>query len=455
MREGTQTNCEPPPSAAHPHQAISTQAQNVNQATPTAIPAQTANPLPAPTPSQSATNDDIYMPLAPSTSAHANNSTPADSSATRSNTLSNHKFPNGRPEQQAPVTEQQNVPIPQPPDLPAPDLPLPYRIPPGLVIPPMGGFPVVHGITDRDIRRNVDPQSLALWEGYLDPCLLVYILRDSPDTNSSVKVARVKHAIRAMMDCPSLTVAAPGYISNGWSPNKPIYPLFVAGISEAQRDFLLNQPCWSLPTITFFTFPITATVTTYIMTLEGFSIEASNESNAKVEAIVRNTLRNDPDIERFLTQYRDAFPNDVTVEEAIELVLDNLTVNGLDIKISGEEVTVYRVYAYPPTIDTSTLESWISLLRDKKYISISYGMATARENREHFGCNNCKAADHPSGLCPYTRILNLPVEERKQSVNKYDKPMNWNGQPSNRGSTRGSPRGLRRGNNRGRKGQGT
>jgi len=233
-----------------------------------------------------------------------------------------------------------------------------------------------------------------------------------------------------------------------------IYPLFVAGISEIQRDLLLSQQCWSLSAFTFFTFPISASVTTYVMTLEGFSVDASKDSNTKVEAIIHDTLCKDPDIEKFLTHYRDALP-DTTVPEATTLILDNLTVDGLDIKISGEEVTVYRVYAYPPTTDTNILENWISLLRSKKYNSISYGMATARENREHFGCNICKGADHPSGLCPYISILNLPVEERKKPVNKYDKPMNWIGQQDNRGSTRGSPRGSGRGNNRGRKGRGT
>jgi len=281
-----------------------------------------------------------------------------------------------------------------------------------LPVPP-GGFPLIQGLTNMDMRACVSPNSLALWERYQGAAVLAYIPHDKPEAESSPKVMKVQNLIQSVFNPPGLIVSAPQYIDAVDSTKKPIYPFFIGGISNDQAQLLLDRICWSTPTITFFTAPFTSFVSSFAMTLQNIPLASTHENELAIARVVRDTIRTNAMLYQWLTRHHEALPNYPTTDEVIKHIFDSVRATALNAIVAGEPVTLFNIFATPPSRDSATCEDWANQLRNITYFS-EWGTHTAKEP---YSCDCCKSTDHPVELCPFQAIPGFPVPPQLSTTN--------------------------------------
>jgi hypothetical protein len=113
--------------------------------------------------------------------------------------------------------------------------------------------------------------------------------------------------------------------------------------------------------------------------------------------------------------------------------------------------TVWNVYfESPPNFTLKQYFDWTNLLRTFFYISEDYGYGTAHQD-DQFMCVGCKSFDHPTGLCPFPKILGWfgPTITEDTNATLDNRSMFHHGRgASNNSNTRGG-RGFTRGHERG------
>ncbi|KAF8798300.1 hypothetical protein BYT27DRAFT_7151104, partial [Phlegmacium glaucopus] len=276
---------------------------------------------------------------------------------------------------------------------------------------PIGGFPMIQGLTDMDMRANISPNSLAFWKGYKGAAVLAYVPHSKPETESSPQVIKIQNLIQSVVNAPGLIVSTPQYVDAGHLVKKPIYPFFIGGISNGQMQLLLERICWSTSTITFFTAPITPFVSDFVMTLQSswrhqnVLLTSTRENELAIAEVVKDVIRTNDTLHQFLTNHYDALPGCPIIEEAINYIVGSVRVVGLNATVPGEPVTLFNIFAISPSNDAATYENWILQLRNITYFS-QWGTLTAKEP---FSCNCCKSTDHPEVLCPFKAIPSFPA----------------------------------------------
>ncbi|KAF8798340.1 hypothetical protein BYT27DRAFT_7218575 [Phlegmacium glaucopus] len=236
-----------------------------------------------------------------------------------------------------------------------------YAGPTNMVLLPMpiGGFPPIRGLTDLDMRTNVDPSSLALWDEYQGTAVLAYIPYDKPEAESSPKVMKIRNLIESIFNPPGLIVSVPQYIDAGYRFKKPIYPFFIGGISKGQAQVLLDRICWSTPTITFFIAPFTPFVSDFVMTLQNVPLTGTHENELAIAEIVKNVIRTNTTLRHFFTNHHKTLPDYPTTAKAINRIADSVRATGLNTIVAGEPVTLFNIFATPPSSDAATYEYWV------------------------------------------------------------------------------------------------
>ncbi|KAG2368974.1 hypothetical protein BDR07DRAFT_1371787 [Suillus spraguei] len=130
---------------------------------------------------------------------------------------------------------------------------------------------------------------------------------------------------------------------------------------------------------------------TCAFTLENFSFPDSEVTNQEITEIVKDTIHANP-------KYFNA-------EVAIHTI-ESVRVASLTLAHSkSTKETVWNVYfKSPPNFTLKQYFDWTSLLHSFFYISEDYSYGTACHDVQ-FMCIGCKSFNHPTGLCPFPKIL--------------------------------------------------
>jgi len=281
---------------------------------------------------------------------------------------------------------------------------LTYRTPSSIQLSPLPVgqthvFP--DGITTRRLLANVDKASQEAWSSYKGNAIFVLVPHSKAGADIVPKANKVKAALRTLFDCPKVIVGVPGYVNNGWTDARPLYPLFVAGISKKQKQILIGRICWNTPGITFFAVPTEPFVTAFVMTLGGLTLEADPEDEIVVAHIVKHHLKTSGKVRGFIAKHNDLFDGDYSVADILNEILHSVEARALEITVDDAQATVFNIYMCSPTSDPTNHEAWIRLLKNISYVS-HHGSLTPR--KPEFNCASCYALDHPTGLCPYPEL---------------------------------------------------
>ncbi|KAF8877119.1 hypothetical protein BD779DRAFT_1475374 [Infundibulicybe gibba] len=304
------------------------------------------------------------------------------------------------------------------------------------------------GINQRDVYAAVADSTKNFWAELEGPHVLAYLAYDKPVEEATERVKLIKELLRAVLDSNSIFVGHAKPSQRKLKEIKPLFPYYVGGITEEQRRRLIEQRCWSTPSITIFIIPDPITPSYFVMSLENFPIEATEENDNLITQTIKRTFRATPHLHSFIAGNRDNIPQNLVFSDLITFVEKSIHVKSIKIIQKGMEIAIFNVYIHPPTKNAKKLESWISKLKGLTYICIH---GTGKPRNPPLQCACCKARDHPAGLCKYNDI---PGWNNNQSIivkDRDEEEENENHATYNRGRGNGRGyRGNRSWNNRGR-----
>ncbi|RDX43430.1 hypothetical protein OH76DRAFT_1487903 [Lentinus brumalis] len=171
----------------------------------------------------------------------------------------------------------------------------------------------------------------------------------------------------------------------------------ITGLTGEGVDRLLRRRVWSFKAITFFPRRRALDNPRWILALEGFL-----EDNVEIiEAAVRSTFER-PQVRQRIVQMIRANPEftDIPPEEAFRRVMSSLRVS---VYTLDNETVVANIFLRSPTQSIRVWRRWIQELRDLSFGSFHTAIAQVRRISS---CAGCLGVDHPSHLCPFTRLPN-------------------------------------------------
>ncbi|TFK92135.1 hypothetical protein K466DRAFT_627754 [Polyporus arcularius HHB13444] len=171
----------------------------------------------------------------------------------------------------------------------------------------------------------------------------------------------------------------------------------ITGLSSEGVECLLRRRVWSFKSITFFPRRRSLENPRWILALEGFLED--NVSN--IEAAVRSTFER-PQIRQRIVQMIRANPefNSIPTEEALRRIMSTLRVS---VYTLDNETVVANVFLRSPTQSIRVWRRWIQELRELTFGSHHTAIAKVRRIS---ACAGCLGVDHPTHLCPFTRLPN-------------------------------------------------
>ncbi len=169
----------------------------------------------------------------------------------------------------------------------------------------------------------------------------------------------------------------------------------VTGLTTDGADRLLRRRVWSLKYITFFPRRRTLESPRLLLALEGFL----DDNISNIQNAVRSTFER-PQIRQRMLQMINANSDfsAIPAEEALRRIMSSLriTVYTLD-----NGTVVANVFLRSPTLSIRVWRLWVQELRSLTFGSYHTAIARARRITS---CAGCTGVDHPSHLCPFTRM---------------------------------------------------
>jgi hypothetical protein len=267
---------------------------------------------------------------------------------------------------------------------------------------PTGGFPTPQ--LGQSTWCNVSQILKEKWPQKEGAKAWVRTYRAKHESNAQSTIAKLKDAITKIIgdsDVESLVVSTPTTAVKLIERLPPPWHFLISGIPpEAIERLVCLQVC-SSPEISCFFIPFEQPLPTYALTLENFSFPNSDATNKAIAEIVKDTIRSNPDILQYIHE-NIPFPD----AEAALRTIESVRVSSLNLAHSKTmKETVWNVYfESPPNFTLKQYFDWTNLLHTFFYISEDYGYGTACQD-DQFMCVGCKSFDHPTGLCPFPKIL--------------------------------------------------
>lgn len=267
-----------------------------------------------------------------------------------------------------------------------------------LMAQPEKGFPIVHGLEYDEVYKNVHSTTKEAWRAVSENKILIYIASDRPVNDTSERVDRLRNFFKILFPDTKVKVGSAKPIMTHTPNFKPIFPYLIAGLSLAQQNTILSMRVWSTNVITFFAIPYEPPVSPYTLSLVGIQLTPPHENEEEIANAVSDGIRNSHAAINFIAGHRDNIDPNLDDDEAIQYILDNVTVRGEWLYVDGRRRPIFFVYIHPPTKNSGFHKVWLSILRKRAYPTM-YGVGQHQKN--HWRCNICKGLDHPTSLCKY------------------------------------------------------
>ncbi|KAG1789815.1 uncharacterized protein HD556DRAFT_1311014 [Suillus plorans] len=322
-----------------------------------------------------------------------------------------------------------------------------------ITAPPTGGFPSPQ--LGQSVWRNVAPALRERWPQKAGPKPWVRTFRAKYEDNMQMTNIKMRNLIALTIGetaAAPLLLSTPSAEGDLYERLPPPYHFLISSISQPAVTRLTGLGICSSPEITCFFIPYNQPLPNYICTLERFTLPDCAESNAEIASLVKQTIHMHPNISLFIHDHIPT-PN---AEAAIK-VMNSIRIASLTIAVSRTiSHTVWNVYADSlPNMSLKDYFEWTNLIRNLQFASEDYGTGLVQSEEKQFLCTGCKSYDHPTGLCPFPKVLGWfgPVSATEDTANaSLDNRTNNNQSRGN--SSRGGRGTVGRGRGCGRRGRG-
>jgi hypothetical protein len=247
----------------------------------------------------------------------------------------------------------------------------------------------------------------------------------SPSDNGAVNTAKVTlfcEMLRDSLLAPNLFVVALNLMHTHYTKHKPVTPYYIGGITNFQCTLLLHWNVWATPKAAFFIIHEDNFISNYIMMLKNTFLDNDDASITKVTTAMIMTIMNDDRhvFKDFVDEHHDTYHPYLTTDDILNTIVGDLQVIPLQIMECSASITLFNVYALPPTRDGDAYDQWVSLFHNRTYEF--YGTTNTRYP---YNCGTCASQDHPSGKCPFHDLAGWHKPATNKS--KYDRLINMNG----------------------------
>jgi len=155
------------------------------------------------------------------------------------------------------------------------------------------------------------------------PKVIGLLSYDHPEADAS-KIAEVSAYLQSVLNSPSIIVGVAEY--KRYPPNEArlVFPILISGLTAEQATDLVEFSCFAAPAFTLHCYQWPPFVTNYALTLQGFSLSASEASALKVSELVRKTLLESPQVACFVRAHYDNLPEGLPEPSNLSLVVDSI-----------------------------------------------------------------------------------------------------------------------------------
>ncbi|KAH7905271.1 hypothetical protein BJ138DRAFT_1118625 [Hygrophoropsis aurantiaca] len=270
---------------------------------------------------------------------------------------------------------------------------------------PPSGFPTPQ--LAESVWTNTSEENDINWNRKGDPKCWVRVYRGKYEKDSIETVERIREVVGKFLekneeDTAKITPSPPTARYETVERLPPPYHFLLFGISQAEVMVLIDQKVIAADGIACFFLPFVQPLPTYICTLENFTYPDSEWSNGQIAEVVRATLRQNPDVISFIHNHIPMADAGAAVQ-----AIDTIRITSLHINVSATKTrTIWNVYCTsPPAFTLDDYFTWCTKIRSLKFHSSDFGTGEARLVENQPMCVGCKSVDHPTGLCPFPKIL--------------------------------------------------
>ncbi|KAJ7719353.1 hypothetical protein DFH07DRAFT_784669 [Mycena maculata] len=249
---------------------------------------------------------------------------------------------------------------------------------------PAGGFRPSYGMTASTLYRNVPAQQMQQWENVAHPKFI------------AVTAQRISAQIagRFNMDTSVPRVGPPG-LAEG--PGHDPIAWLIGGLAFDQAQALLDDGVLAADGHATLFFPYVPYISGFLGTFQGLTLTDSDHDGDLAAAIISDAITSDPAILRHVRAHRDAFPPEMTVDEAFARFTESIYVRPLALLSPQGPFTAWNAYCSPPTDDENTFETLRRLVGN---LVINTPFNGQGRIYRALLCHICLATDHPTNVCP-------------------------------------------------------
>ncbi|KAG1779308.1 hypothetical protein EV702DRAFT_1043777 [Suillus placidus] len=269
--------------------------------------------------------------------------------------------------------------------------------------PPTGGFPTPQ--LGQSVWRNVAPTLRERRPQKESPKAWACTFCTKYEENAQMTTIKMCNVIALIIGetvATSLLISTPSAEGELYERLPPPYHFLISGIPQNTISRLTGLGVCSTPEITCFFIPFAQLLPNYICTLEHFTFPDCKESNTAIVDLVKHTIRIHPNTLQFI--HRNIPSPDA---KAAIRTINSICVTSLNIAVARSIThTMWNVQVdSPPNLSLKEYFEWTNLICDLQFASEDYGTGLVHSEDRQFLCTGCKSYDHPSGLCPYPKLL--------------------------------------------------
>lgn len=324
-----------------------------------------------------------------------------------------------------------------------------------ITAPPASGFPSPQ--LGQSVWRNVALSLRDKWPQKEGPKAWAQTFRAQYEDNAQMTNIKMRNLIAQVIGeaaASSLLISTPSVEEDLYERLPPPYHFLISGIPQTAITRLTGLGVCSSPDITCFFIPYTQPLPNYICTLERFTYPDCEESNTEIAMLVKQTICMHPDISHFIHNHIPS-PD----AEAAIRTIDSIRVSSLNVAVSRTiSHTVWNIYVGSlPNLSLKDYFEWTNRICNLQFASEDYGTGLVRSEEKQFLCTGCKSYDHPTGLCPFLKIIgwfgpSSSTSDDTSNASLDNRTHNANNPKGN--YTRGGRGMVNRGRGRGKRGRG-
>ncbi|KAJ7782401.1 hypothetical protein DFH07DRAFT_764551 [Mycena maculata] len=259
---------------------------------------------------------------------------------------------------------------------------------------PAGGFRPSYGMTASTLYRNVPAQQLQQWEHVEHPKFIAVVSGGNGNRIQTAQRITGQIAGRFNMD-PSVPHVGPPGLAEG--PGRDPMAWLIGGLQLEQAQALLDDGVLALDGHATLFFPFVPYISGFLGTFQGLTLANNDHDIDLAGAIIGDAIAADPAITRHVRAHRDAFPPELTIDEAFACFAESIYVRPLALLSPQGPFIAWNAYCRPPTDDENTFEALRHLVAN---LVINTPFNGQGRIYRALLCHICFATDHPTNVCP-------------------------------------------------------